>query len=172
MKPAFIAAVLLCMAVFVLIYTRPLTIEQRCPVLDLSQCTLIQGSFRVDGTGPENTPFTLTPDDPHFDEMIELFQSAEFSTNLRNILPRGPKFHPHRDGDYEWSVAFRFENVLFPNGDTGSGDMLHINNFYGDVDLFFDGEQTDCSVKNQEQWLKDVMSILTQYPDSATAPGV
>ena len=60
---------------------------------------------------------------------------------------------------------FRFEDVLFPSGDMGSGDMLHIENFYGDIDLSFDGEQMNCSVKNQEQWLKDVMSIIVQYSD-------
>jgi len=164
MKAIFVAVALLCIAASVFVYTRPLTIEQRYPVLDLSQCVLIRGFFN-DGASVEGTQFTLAPDDPHFDEMIELFQSAAFRTSLRNILSRGAKIHPYKDGDYKWSVMFRFEDVLFPSGDTGSGDMLHINNFYGDVDLSFDGEQIECSVKNQEQWLKDVMSIITQYFD-------
>ena len=160
----FITVALLCIAASFFVYTRPQTIEQRYPVLDLSQCTLIHGYF-YDGTSVEDTPFTLAPDDPHFDEMIERFQSAAFQTSLRNIFPQGTKIHRYEDGDFKWSVMLRFENVLFPNGDIGSGDMLNINNFFGDVDLFFNGEQVQCSVKNQEQWLNDVMSILTQYPD-------
>jgi len=113
MKAAFIAAVLFCIAVSVVVYTRPLTIEQRYPVLDLSQCILIRGYFN-DGARVEDTKFTLTPDDPHFDEMIERFQSAAFRTSLLNILPQGTKVHPYKDGDYKWSVMFRFEDVLFP----------------------------------------------------------
>lgn len=158
---AFAAVILLCAAVFIFVYTRPLTIEQRYPVLDLSQCTLIQGSFQ-DGTG--ETQFTIAPGDPHFDEVIGRFRSAAFQTRLRNILPQGAKTHPYRDGDFKWSVTFRFEDVLFPGGDTGSGDMLRVNNFFGDIDLFFDGEQVNCSVKDQEQWLKDSMSIFAQSP--------
>ena len=145
-------------------HTRPLTIEERYPVIDLSQCTLISGYFN-DGTGDENERFTISPDDSHFDELIDLFQSAEFRTRLRNILPRGIKIHPLQDGDYKWEVMFRFENVLFPSGDIGSGDMLHISNFFGDIDLSFDGQQVECSVKKQDEWLDDVMSIITQYPD-------
>ena len=164
MKVIFIAVAIFCMAAAVLAYTRPLTIEQRYPVLDLSQCTLIRGYFN-DGTSVEATNFTIAPDDPHFDEMIKLFQSAVFKTRLRNIFPQGSKTHLYEDGDFKWFVMFQFEDVLFPNGDMGSGDMLHINNFFGDVDLFFDGKQVNCSVKNQEQWLKDVMSIIVQYPD-------
>ena len=161
---AFLALVLLCIAAAVLIYTRPLTIEERYPVLDLSSCTLISGYFR-DGADAEDTRFTISPDDPHFDEMIELFQSAEFKTRLGNILPDRTKTHRYQDGDFKWEVMLRFEDVLLPTGDVGSGDMLHISNFFGDINLFFDGEQVECSAKNQSQWLKDVMSIVTQYPD-------
>lgn len=163
-KTTIIVAALLCMIAFVLVYTRPLTIEQRYPVLDISQCTQIRGYY-FNGTEIEDTPFVIYPDDPHFDEMIELFRFAAFKTKLRNIFPQGTKTHRQSDGDYQWEVMFRFEDVLFPSGDMGSGDMLHIRNFFGDIDLSFDGEQVNCSVKNQEQWLKDVMSIIVQYSD-------
>lgn len=164
MKAALIAAAMLCMIAAVLVYTRPLTIEQRYPVLDLSQCTLIRGYFH-DGTSAEAANFTIAPGDPNFGEMIERFQSAAFKKRLRNMLPRGTKTHLYEDGDFRWFVVFQFEDVLFPSGDTGSGDMLHVNNFFGDVELSFDGEQVECSVENQEQWLKDVMSIIVQCPE-------
>lgn len=162
-KAVFIGVALLCIAA-VFVYTRPLTIEQRYPVLDLSQCTLVRGYFR-DGTSVEDIQFTFAPDDLHFDQMIELFQSVAFKKRLRNILPERTKSHLYQGGDFKWSVTFRFENVLFPSGDTSSGDMLRIDNFFGDVALSFDGELVECSVKDQEQWLKDVMSLLTQHAD-------
>ena len=165
MKKRIIAAcIALGIVIAAFIYTRPLTNEKRYPVIDLSQCTLISGYF-YDGTGVENERFTISPDDPHFGKLIDLFRSTKFRTRLGNILPRGTKIHPHQDGDYKWEVMFRFENVLFPSGDMGSGDMLHISNFFGDIDLFFDGQQAACSVKKQDEWLNDVMSIITQYPD-------
>lgn len=166
-KTAILLAVLLCLAAFVLVYTRPLTIEQRYPVLDMSQCTQVRGYY-YDGSGAGHTQFTIYPEDAHFAEIIERFQSAAFRTKLRNLLPRGTKVHqtqPGSENDFQWEVMFRFEDVLFPSGDTGSGDMLHVQNFYGDIDLSFDGELVNCSVKNQEQWLKEVMDIIVQYAD-------
>lgn len=113
-----------------------LTIEQRYPVLDLSHCTLIQGYFN-DGSNAEDVPFVIAPDDPRFGDVIELLQAAEFKTDLRNILPKGAKFHIYEEGDFKWLAGFRFEDIFFPSGDMGSGDMLYINNFFGEVELFF-----------------------------------
>lgn len=168
MKAAFIAAALLCIVIAAFVYTRPLTIEQRYPVLDLSQCTLIRGYFfEYQGAlGPDSKTiqFTIAPDDPQFDEMIELLRSTAFETSLRNILPRGTKHHEYQDGDFEWMVTFQFEDVLFPNEDI-VGEVVRIHNDCGDVALCFQGEDVECSVKNQAQWVKDVMSIVTQYTD-------
>ena len=163
-KAIIVVAVLLCAALCALVYTRPLTIEQRYPVLDLSQCTQIRGDY-YDGTGTRLTQFVIEPEDPHFDGMLELLQSAGFRTRLENLIPfpRGAQTHLAREGDFQWSVMLRFEGVQFPGGDVGSGDMLHIRNFYGKIDLSFDGEQVSCTVKDQEQWLTDVMDIITQY---------
>lgn len=161
-KIMVISAVLLCIVFFILIYTRPLTIEQRYPVLDLSQCTQISGDYR-DGSIADRTQFTIHPEDPHFDEMIELFQSTAFHTRLRNIFPPKSKTHRYHTGVFQWTVQFRFEDVSFPNGDTASGHLLYIDNFFGDLELRCDGKEVLCSVKNQEQWLDDVMVILEQY---------
>lgn len=169
-KAAILAGVLLCIAAMVF-YTRPLTLEQRYPVLDMSQCTQIRGYY-YDGTGTKDTPFTISPGDPHFDEVIERFRSAAFRTNLRNLFPQGTKTHRYDEGDFRWEVIFQFERVLFPNGDTGSGDMLHISNFFGDINVFFDGEEVNCSVRNQEQWAEDIMRIITRYSDEMRPSGL
>ena len=61
-------------------------------------------------------------------------------------------------------VLFRFESVLFPSKDTGTGDLLHVNNFYGDLTLYSDGETVQCGFPGQEPWTRDVMDIITLYP--------
>lgn len=161
------AALLLCAVMAGLVYTRPLTLGERYPVLDISQCMEIHGYYD-NGNGLEDTEFTIYPDDPDFDEALELFRPAVFRTRPGNILPQRPqrtRTHRYGEGDFGWDVILRFEDVLFPSGDTGSGDMLRIDNFYGDLELHFDGETVKCSVNNQERWLKDVMDIIARYSD-------
>ena len=110
------------------IYTRPRTIAQRYPFLDLDQCIQIHGYYS-EGIQAEDTRFLITPEDPH-----------------------------------------RFESVLFPSKDTGTGDLLHVNNFYGDLTLYSDGETVQCGFSGQESWTRDVMDIITLYPVSEQPP--
>ncbi len=170
-KTVLAAAALLALAAAAFIYTRPLTIEQRYPFLDLSQCTQIRGYY-YDGEGVAPVSFTIRPDDAHFEELLSMFRSAALKTRLRNILPSsGVKTHRSEEGDFQWEVMLRLEDVLFPSGDTGGGDMLHLVNFYGDLSLRFDGETVECAVSNQEQWLKEVLEIIRQYPDETDLGG-
>ena len=162
-KLILFAVILTCVIIFIFAYTRPFTIETRYPVLKVSQCTQIRGYYRDNISTIEPVAFVISPDDPHFDELIEIFHSTTFRTTLRNIFPAGTKTHLYSEGDFQWSIMLRFEDVLFPDGSVGNGDMFHIDNFFGDIKIQFDGEMTQCSVKNQEQWLKDVMSIIAQY---------
>lgn len=163
-KSIVVAVALLFVVIAELLYTRPQTIEERYPVLDMSACTQIIGYYD-DGSDAEQTRFVITPDAPHFDEMIETFRAADFKTRLRNLFPAGTKIHKAAEGDFAWEVMFEFEDVAFPSGDTGSGCMLRVDNFFGKLNLFFDGEEVKCSVRNQEQWLKEVMEIIMQDAD-------
>jgi len=158
-KLLLLAAILLGVVLFALIYTRPLTIEARYPVLDLSQCVQIRGYYN-DGTSVEDIPFIVDPEDPHFAEAVELFRSPTFKTKLRNLFPSGTKTHRYSEGDFKWSVVFRFEDVLFSTGDTGSGDLLRIENFFGDLELYFDGQTTQCAATDQTEWLRAVMDLI------------
>ena len=161
---AIVLFLLLCLVASAFVYMRPLTIEQRYPALDLSECILIRGYF-YDGTDIENTAFTISPDDPHFSEMIELFSSARFKTRLQNILPQRTKTHSYADGDYKWDVMFYFGDTLSSSEERGNRDSLHVKNFFGDISLSFEGKQVECSIKNQKRWLEDVMSIVVQHSD-------
>lgn len=153
------------------IYTRPRTIAQRYPFLDLDQCIQIHGYYS-EGIQAEDTRFLITPEDPHFKEALRLFGSPAFRTKLGNLLPRGTKTHRYSEGDFQWIVLFRFESVLFPSKDTGTGDLLHVNNFYGDLTLYSDGETVQCGFSGQEPWTRDVMDIITLVPCIGAASGV
>ena len=84
-KAAVLAAIVLCAAAFALIYTRPRTLAQRYPLVDLADCTSIEGDYSV-WQGDE-AHFAIEPGDPDFDAMLELLRSAAFRTqqgqNLR-----------------------------------------------------------------------------------------
>ncbi len=164
LKIVLAAAVLLGIAIFVLVYTRPLTIQQRYPTLDLSHCTGIHGYYN-DGTGDWNAQYTIRPGDPHFEQAVGLVRSAVFRTRLRNLFPSGTKTHPYSAGDFRWYAILRFEDAPFPDGTTGGGDLLEIDNFYGDLTMYFIGEGVQCRAEDQDRWLKNMMDIITQYPD-------
>lgn len=164
-KVAVTGVILLGLAIFCLIYTRPQTIEARYPMLDMAQCTRVKGYYS-DGQMAEQRSFVIDPDDPHFAEIIALFDAPAFRTRLKNLLPEGTRYHQVEDGDFEWELMFRFEDVQFPSGDVGSGDMLHIRNFFGDISLHFDGTVTHCSVKEQDQWLRIVNEWIMQYGEN------
>lgn len=72
------------------IYTRPRTIAQRYPFLDLDQCIQIHGYYS-EGIQAEDTRFLITPEDPHFKEALRLFGSPAFRTKLGNLLPAEQK---------------------------------------------------------------------------------
>lgn len=158
---AIVAAVFLCLAAFAVVYTRPLKIEQRYPEIDLSQCTRISGYYRIDGNSDEFTQFVFYPEDARFNEMVELFRSPAFKTRLNNLFPQGTKVHANHEGDFQWTVSFRFESVLSGKS-VISGEVLRADDFYGDLELSFDGKQVKCSVTNQDQWLESVMSAIVQ----------
>ena len=150
-----------CGAAFFAYNTRPLAIERRFPELDFSQCTQIWGYYRVVGKNDEQILFRFSPDDPQFDEIIDLFRTAGFRTRIGNVFPPGTKLHLSNKGDFQWTVSFRFEEVLSEKGIL-SGDLLRADNFFGDMEISFDGKQTKCSVKEQTLWLEEVLSLIRQ----------
>ena len=150
-----------CIAAACLIYTRPQTIEQRYPLLDISDCTGVKGYYFV-APDVEDTAFQIKTDASRFSELIQLIESAEIKKKLSNFLPQGTKTHRLSDGDFKWELMLNFDDVPYPSGDHGSGYMLHIRNFFGEVSISFDGEEVWYSVSNQEQWLRNIMDIISQ----------
>ena len=156
------AIVILCIAVSCLIYTRPQSMEQRYPYLDLTGCIEIKG-YCFDAPGELEKAFSIKSSDDDFGELISLIREARFRTRLENLLPQGTKTHIYAEGDYKWNVILCFDAVGFPDGSTGSGDILGIENFYGDLSFSFDGRTVLCSVKHQEQWTKRIMDLISKH---------
>ena len=167
-KRVICGAALLLLAAFAFFYTRPQTIEHRYPFLDLTQqCTQIWGYYDAyEGSSEsDRKEFSIGPDDARFEELLRLFREAKIRTKLTNLIPMyGMRYHTKREGDFQWTVWLQLENVVFPNGDTGMGDMLQFYNFFGDVDVAFDMENRRCTVNNQDAWLKAVLDCIMQAP--------
>ncbi len=164
-KTALLAAavLLLCVLVLALAYTRPRSIEERCPALDLSECVGIHGYYRA-GVGDALHSFSIHPGEEDFEEMITLFREASFRTRLRNLLPSGTKIHTGEG--FQWDISFEFEGVPFmKDGSMLCGDVLTVNNFFGDLELRFIDGTTRCSVSGGDAWLKQVLEIAERHTD-------
>ena len=153
-----ISAILLLIAGY-LFYSRPLTIQQRYPVLNLDKCTELRGYYKTDGH-TEFTEFTIGKNSEELEILCSLLYEQGYSRSLRDLLPRGTRIHPTEPGDFQWEVYFIFEDVVLPDGNIGSGGILCIQYWYGDLDIHFDGEILSCYTNEQEAWAKEVLNTI------------
>lgn len=157
------SVLLLFVLVLFLIYTRPQTIEERYPELDLSECCGIHGYYRA-SVGDELHSFSIHPGEEGFEEMIALFRRASFRTRLRNLLPSGTKIHTGEG--FQWDISFEFESVpMMKDGSMVRGDLLTAGNFFGDLELRFVDGTTRCSVFGGDAWLKQVLELAQRHGD-------
>lgn len=167
-KWAIFGAALLLFLAFALFYTRPQTIEQRYPFLDLTQCTRISGDFDryyVKLSVPLHGEFSIGPDNARFDELLQLLRETKFRTKLTNLFPTfGARMHEVREGDLQWTVRLQIENAASQNGDAGTWFTLCIDNFFGDLKVSCGTKTKWCTVPNQDAWLKAVLDCITQAP--------
>lgn len=161
MKSKRMLAIALISTVFsMLVYTRPMTVEELCPGVDLSKCETIHGYYSTVPL-PEDTPFAFERNEAEFLRIMEQFKGRKFSRSLRNLLPPGTKVHRYQEGDFKWDVQFRLDQVSFPDGSTGSGDIVQFRNFFGTLELFYAGDTWRCDTSNLDQWLSDVMLAIS-----------
>ncbi|MBQ8564107.1 MAG: hypothetical protein IJ443_09515 [Firmicutes bacterium] len=158
-KAVILIAVTLLFIAAYLFYSRPMTIQQRYPMLNLDKCTELRGYYRLDGQ-VELTEFTIDKNCKEFEMLCDLLYEQDYRRSLRDLLPRGTRIHPTEPGDFEWEVFFYFENVALPDGNIGSGGILRIQCWYGELDIHFDGEILTCYTDEQETWAKDVLNII------------
>ena len=163
-----IAALAALAAAFCLWYTRPMSFADLSPGVDLPSCDEI----RIYATYHNGTPrdmdeyeLTLTPEDPAFEPLLSLLEDQTYRRSLKNLLPQGTRYHNTQPGDFRWEVILHYEDeVLFPNGSWGKGDLLQFRDFYGALDVSFDGEIWRAAVPDQNQWLSEIMELIRQFP--------
>lgn len=143
-------------------YTRPRTLEERYPYLDISQCYEING-YCFTAFETEDLAFIIQSEDADFDRLLSMIRSAKLKTQLRNLLPQGTRTHSYSPGDYCWDVFLAVDDVPLPDGSVISGDVIHIKNFFGSLSIIFNGEIVQCSLDQQDQWTKNIMDVLSLY---------
>ena len=155
----FVVVVLLLVAYF--IYSRPMTITQLYPMLTLDKCSGIEGYYR-DGTGKDLEKFAIEKNSEEFELLCDLLYKREYSRSLRDLLPRGTRIHPSEPGDFEWEVMFHFDAIEFSDGNVGSGPLLQIQYWYGELDIensVFE-DQRFCHTDEQDAWAKEILYII------------
>ena len=162
-----VLALVLAAAIFCLWYTRPMTFEQLMPgVTDLSSCREIQIYAHYQPAGSpreESYNFTLTQDNPIFDQMLSLFEDQTYRRSLRSLLPDNGQTHFRQPGDFRWIVSLGgYESITLADGSTGSGTLFICNNFFGSLSVgsVVLNEHWRATVPNQEQWLQTVMDLI------------
>ena len=103
--------------------------------------------------------------------MIKMTEGAVFRRRLKNILPQETKTHRYSEGDCSWQLIFCFDVTELPDGSTVSGDVLCIENFFGDISVTFNGRTALCSVNQQEQWTEGITDTISQHIADNTGNG-
>ena len=154
-----VIAVLFLFVAAYLFYSRPMTIQQRYPMLTIDKCVGISGYYK-DGTEIDLKEFTIDKNSEEFETLFDLLYGQGYHRSLRDLLPRDTRTHQTEPGDYQWEVLFHFEDVVLPDGNIGSGTILRIQSWYGELGIHFDGETLSCYKNEQEEWAKEVLNII------------
>lgn len=168
MKKKFLISAILILALLVggiLWYTRPMTLSQLCPEVDLSQCSSITVYYEVVPSGGRSKELVLEPDDPAFDSLLKELQDRTFSRSLISLLPwvDSQSAQPE-DGDFSWELMLTFENPDTASGGTGHlSTRISLYNFFGSLSLYnLRTEHTwYMTTSDQEAWVSQVMDIVT-----------
>ena len=145
-----------------LVYTRPMALSQLCGGIDISQSHYVHGYYVDSPRMAEDARFEIKADDERLTQIIELFKNQKFRRSLWNFLPRGTKYHVFEDGDFKWEVLFNFENVTLPDGSGARGSVIRVSNFFGLIEVHFDGDVIRCDVSGKEDWIEQVMALIKQ----------
>ena len=147
-----------------LIYSRPMTLSQINPLLPLDKCVEISGYYRTSDDTGGFTQFTIAADSKEFKELCRLFSEKTYRRSLRNLLPRGTRTHQTTSKfEFQWEVFFHFDTIEFPDGNAGSGPLLQVQYWYGDLDIenrVFEKERRICHTAEQDAWAKEILDII------------
>lgn len=145
-------------------YTRPMTLRQLCPEVDLSQCSSITVYYEVVPSAVGNERLVLERDDPAFDTLLKELQGRTFSRSLTSLLPRGTQTVRTMDGDFQWELLLEFDTtIVTPDGNGHQGMLLRLRNFFGrlSLDHMLADRSWNVTTSDQEAWVSQVMDIIT-----------
>ena len=134
-----VAVLVIALLVCALIYTRPMTLAQLCPGVDVSQSEAVRGYYFT-APGVEDTYYEIDKDDERFSRIIEAFATRKFRRSLTGLLSNGTKTHLYQDGDFKWELMFVMEDVEFPDGNIHSGPLSSVSYFFGALELHYNGD--------------------------------
>lgn len=167
MKKKSLVCFLLVLAVLlagsaILWYTRPMTIQQLCPEMDLTQCSSITVYYEVVPSA-EQERIVLEPDSPAFQAIMKALQDRTFSRSLTSLLPHSTQTVRVADGEFYWTLLLEFYDfVVLPDGYSYGREYLRLNNFFGHLSLDYNAHHTwDVTTEDQEAWVSQVMDIVT-----------
>ncbi|WP_458862444.1 hypothetical protein [Acidaminobacterium chupaoyuni] len=155
--PILVLAVILGAIFF---YTRPMTLSQLCLGVTVAESKSVSGYYLI-APGVEDKYFEINEKDTRFAQIIDLFENRKFRRSLLSLLPQGTKTYPPQDGDFRWEIMFEINDSKFPDGSIASGTLIRINNFYGILEIHFNGDVWRCTTADKDKWLKDVMGIIS-----------
>lgn len=172
-----LAVILVLLVAGALWFTRPMTLGELYPqVSDWSSCDLIQvrASYYATAHASDEEPyseeqysFDLSPEDPEFglilDQLLSQTYRRSIPRSLFGLLSNGGRRHMIQAGDFRWELVLRFSDPIYLSDGSGhSGAILHFNNFYGALDIWY--PITDKTwygtTANFDQWLSDVMDMI------------
>lgn len=134
-KWAVFLALLLALILFCKWYTRPQPLEAFFPYPE--EVTELQTHYRMNesstGYETERCDLTLIPEEPKYQQLMELLQNARYSCSLRNLAlndsPKGDINEPF------WQIDFITNPLPLPNGDTVGGTTFRVENQNGHLRL-------------------------------------
>ena len=129
-----------------LLFSRPMTLSQLYPMIKIEDCAEINGYYAI-GSLVEDTEFHFDKNSEEFWKLLMLFDRQEYRRSLKDILPRTEKIHRiEGPDDFWWEVSLRFNEFAMPDGSISSGS-LRFHNFYGELEIHFDGKSYACFTK-------------------------
>lgn len=130
------------------LFSRPMTLSQLYPMIKIDQCSEVKGYYEI-GLQEHETEFCFGRSDEEFWKLLMLFNEQEYRRSLKDLLPDTTKTHMlEGDDDFRWDVGLRFDEFTMPDGSTSSG-FLRFHNWYGDLEIYFDGEAYACFTAGQ-----------------------
>jgi len=148
-----------------LVYSRPMTLSQIHPLLPLDKCVGISGYYRTSDDTEGLTQFAIEADSEEFQELCSLFNEKTYRRSLRDLLPRGTRIHQTTGKfEFQWEVWFHFDTIEFPDGNAGSGPLLQVQYWYGELDIenrVLEKDRRICHTGEQDDWAKGILDIIT-----------